>query len=183
MLLLEKIRSEKAVEAAGLAGLSYCPHCSFGCVIDNPGTSTQILDSPMTKHALIRSYWLDEKLFYCFNEECKKITCRQCQKPDHLPKTCDEYAADLKTDTIHRVEEAMTEALLKRCPHCTTPVLKEDGVRNVQQQTHKDCILIVYWLLSAIRCAARSAPYYSAMCAPRRYQVTTSDVPKSILQG
>lgn len=37
MLLLEKIRTEKAVEAAGLAGLSYCPHCSFGCVIDNPG--------------------------------------------------------------------------------------------------------------------------------------------------
>lgn len=37
MLLLEKIRSEKAVRAAGLADLSYCPHCSFGCVIDNPG--------------------------------------------------------------------------------------------------------------------------------------------------
>lgn len=41
MLLLEKIRSERAVEAAGLAGLSYCPHCSFGCVIDNPGKNIQ----------------------------------------------------------------------------------------------------------------------------------------------
>lgn len=37
ILLLEKIRSEKAVEAAGLAGMSFCPHCSFGYVIDNPG--------------------------------------------------------------------------------------------------------------------------------------------------
>lgn len=42
LLLLEKIRSEKAVEAAGLAGLSYCPHCSFGCVIDNPGKMVRV---------------------------------------------------------------------------------------------------------------------------------------------
>lgn len=60
-----------------------------------------------------------------------KVTCRKCQKPDHLPKSCEEYAADLKTDTIHKVEEAMTEALLKRCPKCSLPILKEDGVSSL----------------------------------------------------
>lgn len=73
---------------------------------------------------------IDERLFHCMNEECMKITCRKCQKPDHLPKTCEEYAGDQKTDAFHKVEEAMTEALLKRCPQCQTAVLKESGVKS-----------------------------------------------------
>jgi TRIAD3 protein (E3 ubiquitin-protein ligase RNF216) len=59
------------------------------------------------------------------------VTCRKCKKPDHLPKSCEEYAADAKTDKLHEVEEAMTEALLRRCPKCETPVLKEDGVSAI----------------------------------------------------
>lgn len=128
LVLLEKIRSEKAVGAAGIAGLSYCPHCSYGCVIENAGKfcylqsgSSALLYSDIVLVAA-------EKLFYCMNEECMKVTCRKCQKVDHLPKSCEEYAADLKTDTIHKVEEAMTEALLKRCPKCSLPILKDDGV-------------------------------------------------------
>lgn len=134
MLLLEKIRTEKAVQAAGLDDLSNCPHCSFGCVIDNPGKSVNpaTFCEEKTAHGLIKSLkFEDERLFYCLNDGCKKVTCRQCKKPDHLPKTCEEYAADLKTDTIHRVEEAMTEALLKRCPKCSTAVLKEEGVSSL----------------------------------------------------
>lgn len=37
VLLLDKIRSERAVEAANIEGISYCPHCPYGCVIENPG--------------------------------------------------------------------------------------------------------------------------------------------------
>lgn len=34
--LLEKLRSEKALDAAGIAGLAKCPYCPWACVIDNP---------------------------------------------------------------------------------------------------------------------------------------------------
>lgn len=62
--LLEKLRSEKALDSADLEGLSKCPHCPWACVIENP----------------------EEKLFRCGNEECLKVTCRKCQKVCHHSK-------------------------------------------------------------------------------------------------
>ena len=63
--LYEKLRSEKAIEAAELEGLETCPFCPYALVIEN-------------EH---------ERLFRCGNEECMKVSCRQCKKPDHLPRT------------------------------------------------------------------------------------------------
>jgi E3 ubiquitin-protein ligase RNF216 len=57
--LYDRITARKNVEAAGLEGLEECPNCDFKCVIENP----------------------EEKLFYCQNEECMAITCRNCKKP------------------------------------------------------------------------------------------------------
>ena len=54
-----------------------------------------------------------------------------CIQSDHLPKTCEEYAADLKTDSIHTVEEAMTDALIKKCPRCRSSILKEYGCNKM----------------------------------------------------
>lgn len=106
--LLEKLRSESALDAAGIAGLVKCPYCPWACVIENP----------------------DERLFECKNEECGKVTCRTCQKANHLPKTCEEHAEDLKKNNIHKVEEAMTAAALRSCPKCKLVYIKEYGVRN-----------------------------------------------------
>ena len=39
LLLLDKLRSESALDAAQLAGLSRCPYCPFAGIIENPGGS------------------------------------------------------------------------------------------------------------------------------------------------
>ncbi|SCZ89197.1 BZ3500_MvSof-1268-A1-R1_Chr1-1g01022 [Microbotryum saponariae] len=109
---LEKIRQEKEVDLAELEGLEKCPFCSFACIIDNP----------------------NEKLFHCISDACRKVSCRSCKKKDHLPRTCkEEAAAEEKINSVHKVEEAMSEALIRKCPNtrCGEPYIKEDGCNKM----------------------------------------------------
>ncbi|KAH9922385.1 uncharacterized protein B0H18DRAFT_1018159 [Fomitopsis serialis] len=94
--LYERVTQRKEIEAAGLVGLEECPHCDYKVVIEND----------------------QEKLFRCQNEDCMAVTCRQCKKPDHLPKSCKEMEDDKKLDARHTIEEAMTAALMRNCPRC-----------------------------------------------------------------
>lgn len=107
--LYEKIKQAKEIEMAGLDGLEECPHCEFKVVIDNP----------------------EERLFRCQNEECGAVTCRECKKPDHLPRSCAEVDEDKKIDARHVVEEAMTNALLRNCPKCNKVFIKESGCNKM----------------------------------------------------
>ncbi|ORY75997.1 hypothetical protein BCR35DRAFT_267719 [Leucosporidium creatinivorum] len=111
MAALHKIKQEKEVDLADLEGLEKCPFCPFAMVLDN-------------EH---------ERLFNCQREDCGIVSCRQCKKEDHLPKTCAEMDSDRKIDGIHRVEEAMSEALIRRCPNakCGEPYVKEDGCNKI----------------------------------------------------
>lgn len=79
---LHKTRMEKEIDEANLLGLSKCPFCPYACVIEND----------------------QERLFTCMREGCEVVSCRQCKKVDHLPKTCAEVDDDLKTNGIHKVE-------------------------------------------------------------------------------
>ncbi|GAA5969582.1 hypothetical protein JCM11641_008168 [Rhodosporidiobolus odoratus] len=107
---LHKIRMEKEVGAAEIEGLEQCPFCPFAYIIENP----------------------DERLFHCQRQDCKIISCRQCKKKNHLPQTCKEVDEDAKISTVHRVEEAMSAALIRRCPKdgCGEPYIKENGTCN-----------------------------------------------------
>lgn len=58
-----------------------CRFCPFACIIENP----------------------DERLFTCQRDECGVVSCRGCQKVDHLPKTCAEVDQDKKIDGMHLV--------------------------------------------------------------------------------
>lgn len=58
-----------------------CRFCPFACIIENP----------------------DERLFTCQRDECGIVSCRGCQKVDHLPKTCAEVDQDKKIDGMHLV--------------------------------------------------------------------------------
>ncbi|KAH8835392.1 hypothetical protein DL96DRAFT_50072 [Flagelloscypha sp. PMI_526] len=108
--LYERVKQRKEIEAAGIDDLEECPFCEYRCVIDNP----------------------DEKLFYCGNEDtCGAVSCRNCKKPDHVPKSCKEMEDDAKLDGKHRVEEAMTEALMRKCPKCRQPFIKEAGCNKM----------------------------------------------------
>ncbi|KAM0790714.1 hypothetical protein ACM66B_004569 [Microbotryomycetes sp. NB124-2] len=107
-----KIRTEKELDEAALLGLEKCPRCPFACVIENP----------------------HERLLRCLSEDCGFVSCRQCKKEDHLPKTCEEAGADDKISSIHKVEEAMSAALIRNCPKpgCGEPFVKEDGCNKMR---------------------------------------------------
>ncbi|KAJ3908568.1 hypothetical protein F5879DRAFT_316503 [Lentinula edodes] len=108
--LYERVKQRKEIEMAGLEGLEECPFCEYKCVIENP----------------------NEKLFRCGNEEtCGAITCRQCKKTDHLPKSCKEMEEDKVLDGRHLIEEAMTRALMRNCPHCDKSFVKEEGCNKM----------------------------------------------------
>lgn len=109
MSLYHRLRQMKDLEMAGIDGLESCPHCPFAVVIDNP----------------------NEKLFRCLNPECLKVTCRKCKRPDHIPKRCEEVEEAFKLDNRHAVEEAMSAALMRRCPKCAKPYLKESGCNKI----------------------------------------------------
>ncbi|KAJ3781897.1 hypothetical protein GGU11DRAFT_221731 [Lentinula aff. detonsa] len=108
--LYQRVKQRKEIEMAGLEGLEECPFCEYKCVIENP----------------------DEKLFRCGNEEtCGAITCRQCKKMDHLPKSCKELEEDKVLDGRHVIEEAMTRALMRNCPNCNKAFVKEEGCNKM----------------------------------------------------
>ncbi|RDB23527.1 hypothetical protein Hypma_009216 [Hypsizygus marmoreus] len=110
MELWERVKQRKEVEAANLEGLEECPFCEWGCVIENE----------------------QEKLFRCGNvDDCGAISCRSCKKLDHLPKSCKEMEEDKHLDGQHAVEEAMTRALMRNCPKCKKPFIKEAGCNKM----------------------------------------------------
>ncbi|BEJ05689.1 hypothetical protein CcaverHIS641_0302110 [Cutaneotrichosporon cavernicola] len=112
MSLYHRLRQIKDLEMAAIDGLESCPSCPFAMVIENP----------------------DEKLFRCFNPDCNKVTCRKCKRPDHIPKRCEEVEENFKLDKRHAIEEAMSAALMRRCPKCDKPYLKESGCNKITCQ-------------------------------------------------
>ncbi|KAF9527953.1 hypothetical protein CPB83DRAFT_751558, partial [Crepidotus variabilis] len=113
MELYDRVKQQKEIEQAGLEGLEECPFCEFKCVID-------------------RSFE-EEKLFRCGNEDggCGVVSCRNCKKEDHLPKSCEEVEQDKHLDGQHAIEEAMTRALMRNCPKCKKPFIKDHGCNKM----------------------------------------------------
>ncbi|KAI0944200.1 hypothetical protein AcW1_001960 [Taiwanofungus camphoratus] len=109
LALYERVKQRREIEAAGLANLEECPFCEYRCVIEND----------------------QEKLFRCENQDCMAVTCRECKKPDHLPKSCKEMEDDKKLDVRHAIEEAMTRALMRNCPKCQKAFVKEMGCNKM----------------------------------------------------
>jgi TRIAD3 protein (E3 ubiquitin-protein ligase RNF216) len=111
--LYHSIIQEQEVQAAvGELTSSYfvsCPFCSFGALMD---------DAPE-----------DNKLFHCL--KCQKTSCRLCQRESHVPMSCEEMDKDKVVALQHKVEEAMTEALLRECPSCKKRFFKEEGCNKM----------------------------------------------------
>jgi TRIAD3 protein (E3 ubiquitin-protein ligase RNF216) len=107
--LYHRVRQRKDIEAAGLENLEECPFCDYKCVNENEM----------------------EKLFWCENVDCGAVSCRECKKLDHLPKSCKEVESDKQLDAQHIVEEAMTRALMRNCPKCQKAFIKEHGCNKM----------------------------------------------------
>lgn len=109
---LEQLEQMDAIKGAQLEGLEECPFCEF-----------KIICPPVE---------IDRE-FRCQNEDCQVTSCRLCKLTTHIPKTCEEAKRERGDDARHKVEEAMTAALIRTCPkpQCKTPIIKSDGCNKM----------------------------------------------------
>ncbi|KAI1369272.1 hypothetical protein F5Y08DRAFT_149456 [Xylaria arbuscula] len=108
---LDRIEQETVLRVAGIANLESCPFCPYAA--EYPPVEV-------------------DKEFRCENPRCRKVSCRLCKKETHIPKTCAEASADRGLDARHIVEEAMSEALIRRCNQCKNPFVKLDGCNKIR---------------------------------------------------
>lgn len=65
----------------------------------------------------------ENKEFHCTNPRCEVVSCRLCRKRTHLPQTCAEAAADEGESARHAIEEAMSDAIIRKCNKCENALL------------------------------------------------------------
>ncbi|KAF8641348.1 hypothetical protein AX16_010046 [Volvariella volvacea WC 439] len=115
----EKESQKRELEAAGIDNLVECPFCDWRCVIEGP------LDSGEG----------EAPVFRCARQEdggCGAVSCMRCKAVDHRPKTCHELEQEKAAGSgRHTIEEAMTNALMRNCPKCRKPYIKEDGCNKM----------------------------------------------------
>ncbi|KAK0715514.1 hypothetical protein B0H67DRAFT_242131 [Lasiosphaeris hirsuta] len=107
---LDRIEQESVLRLAGLENLASCPFCPFAA------------EYPPVE---------EDKEFRCLNPECEVVSCRLCQQETHVPKTCEEVARETGHSARHAIEEAMSQAMIRRCNKCNTPFIKEQGCNKM----------------------------------------------------
>lgn len=110
-IALERIETEHNLRMAGIENLESCPFCPFAA------------EYPPVE---------EDRIFRCIHPDCGVESCRLCKKVSHIPKTCDEFAREAGADAQRRrLEDAMSEALVKKCNKCKTPFIKSDGCNKI----------------------------------------------------
>ncbi|KAK7958339.1 ring finger domain-containing protein [Apiospora saccharicola] len=107
---LDRIEQQAMLEMAGIESLETCPFCPFA------------MEYPPVE---------ENKEFRCANTDCEIVSCRLCRKVTHIPKTCAEAAAEEGHEARHTIEEAMSEAMIRRCNSCKNPFIKQDGCNKI----------------------------------------------------
>ncbi|MCJ1245416.1 hypothetical protein MMC30_002620 [Trapelia coarctata] len=110
LAVLERLQQQTELREANLEDLESCPFCNYAEIY------------PPVQF---------DKEFRCRMPDCEAISCRLCKSKTHLPKTCAENKKEQGISERHIVEEAMTKALLKICPKCKVPILKDGGCNKL----------------------------------------------------
>lgn len=127
-------RLQQNADLKGIEGIEECPFCNFKAICE---TSSK---------------------FDCQNPECLMSSCLKCKAETHPGLSCAAYAKKKKEDEggdkgmrlRHLVEEAMSEAMVRRCPYvlilfpsrdflmlthsnrqCGTPFTKDQGCNKM----------------------------------------------------
>ncbi|KAL6251858.1 hypothetical protein RBB50_002068 [Rhinocladiella similis] len=110
---LEMNKQQAEVMAAGIDGLEKCRWCDYQAICD------AVEKDPV---------------FICLNPECKRATCRKCNKDNHLPKSCEENKRESELSGRHNIEEARSEAIMRTCPNknCRVKIIKDFGCNKMQ---------------------------------------------------
>lgn len=96
-MALDQIEALAVLEKANIENLETCPFCPMA------------MEYPPVQ---------ENKEFKCTNSECGIVSCRLCRKKTHIPKTCAEAAVDEGHSARHTIEEAMSEAIIRKCNKC-----------------------------------------------------------------
>ena len=105
----DEIQFQVSIEAAGINDMCSCPKCGFQAAL------------PPT-----------QKVFQCPNIDCRYESCRECGEAAHIPLRCDEVEKERETKGRLTVEEAITEAKIRKCPKCGKGFIKSDGCNKIR---------------------------------------------------
>ncbi|KAK9422820.1 hypothetical protein SUNI508_00683 [Seiridium unicorne] len=130
-IALNRIEAQAALQAAGIENLETCPFCPMA------------MEYPPVE---------ENKEFRCTNPSCEIVSCRLCRKITHIPKTCAEAAAEEGHSARHTIEEAMSEAIIRKCNKSLTP----------DANTRQALILTLRWM-AAIKFVVPDVVLYNAM--------------------
>ncbi|KAI1314771.1 hypothetical protein EDD11_001740 [Mortierella claussenii] len=108
---LLRARQQSELKMAGLDSLVECPFCTYAAVVEND----------------------EDKEFRCEAPKCRKVSCRFCKAPTHIPLSCEEYRKEQEKNNVlsaqHQVEEQMSQALIRECPKCKSKFFKTEVCR------------------------------------------------------
>ncbi|CAO3570524.1 unnamed protein product [Mortierella alpina] len=110
---LLRARQQQDLKMAGLDSLVECPFCPYAVVMENE----------------------NDKEFRCQARRCRKISCRLCKQLTHIPLSCEEHRKEQEKNSVlsaqHRVEEQMSQALIRECPKCKSRFFKTEGCNKM----------------------------------------------------
>lgn len=107
---LEQLQQEKDIRDAALDDLEECPFCDYKAILPPVEVDFE---------------------FRCANVECEIVSCRRCKAVSHIPMSCEEHAKEHKLSSRHKIEEAMTAALIRNCGKCKKGFIKEYGCNKM----------------------------------------------------
>lgn len=107
---LSQLEQEKAIRDAELDDLEDCPFCDFKAILP-----------PIE----------EDFEFRCANPTCEKVSCRRCKSISHIPISCEQHAKDNKVNSRHKIEEAMTAAMIRSCNKCKKQFIKDYGCNKM----------------------------------------------------
>jgi TRIAD3 protein (E3 ubiquitin-protein ligase RNF216) len=94
---LDRLEANHNISLAAMEDLAKCPFCDY---------------------AELYPSIEENRIFACVNTECMVRSCRLCQKEDHLPMTCEEFAKENRLSARRTIEEARSEAVIRKCNKC-----------------------------------------------------------------
>jgi TRIAD3 protein (E3 ubiquitin-protein ligase RNF216) len=113
---LERIEQEAVLRMAGIENLAKCPFCPYAA--EYPPVEVN-------------------KEFGCDNPACGVVSCRLCDLETHIPKTCEEMRLDDGHSARHRIEEAMSKAMIRNCNKCkVSRISSTASATDTHQATH-----------------------------------------------
>ncbi|KAL8716594.1 MAG: hypothetical protein Q9225_006084 [Loekoesia sp. 1 TL-2023] len=107
---LERLQQQTELREADLPNLETCPFCDFA--------------------AICPPIEIDRE-FRCSNPECEKVSCRKCRNVTHTPLSCEEFKKENGVSERHQIEEARTQAVLRKCPKCKSAIFKDGGCNKI----------------------------------------------------